>query len=83
MNTDHEDLKDRFEAVYRAVVRLTAAYDPTAPEETANLVADLAIAAGINGQNEAQAIMRSWNVPIHSSEGERFLQVMSVRGQRL
>ncbi len=83
LREEHEDLKERHEAVWRAVVRLVGAYDPTAPEEAANLIADLAVAAGIGSQNRAQAILRSWNTPIHTGDGERFLQVMSVGGTRL
>lgn len=73
----HEDLKEQHEMVMRAIVRLVGAYDPGAPEELANLVYDLALAAGIGSQNEAQAILRGWQQPIHTSSSERLPQVTS------
>lgn len=79
----HEDLLERHEMVYRAVARLVAAYDPSEPEEAANLVADLAIASGIGSQIEAQQILRSWQQPIHTGSGERLQQVMSSGGVRM
>ena len=79
----HQDLKEKHEAVMRATIRLLAAYNPEDPEEARTLVADLGIAAGLSSPHEAQAILRAWKTPIHTTEGERLRQVTSSGGVRI
>lgn len=75
-----QDLKERHEPLSRAAIRLIAAYDPTDPAEAATLVHELAIAAGLSSQHEAQAIVRSWQTPVHSTHGDGRLQSVVMSG---
>lgn len=79
----HSELREKYQALYRASLRLLAAYDPDDPDETMLLLSELGLAAGCSSQSDAVAVLGVWQTPVKSGQdGYTFTHHVGTRRGR-